>query len=78
VFTEKGKSVDGAASDLVGLSLGGSGASNSPAPPQPARPARKVEESDESEEDEEEDEDNPFGDSNALDTPGYEKDEPKW
>jgi hypothetical protein len=35
-----------------------------------------VEESDESEE--EEDEDNPFGDSNALDTPGYEKDEPKW
>ena len=76
MLTEKGKSVDGAASDLVGLSLGG--ASNSPAPPQPARAARRVEESDESEEDEEEDEDNPFGDSNALDTPGYEKDEPKW
>jgi len=37
-----------------------------------------VEESDKSEEEEEEDEDNPFGDSNALDTPGYEKDEPKW
>lgn len=76
MLTGKGKSVDGAASDLVGLSLGGSGTSSSSPPPPPPRPARKAEESDESEE--EEDEDNPFGDSNALDTPGYEKDEPKW
>jgi hypothetical protein len=55
----------------------GSSNSKSPekAPPMPPRRAPKV--APPQDEDDEADND-PFGDGNALDTPGVEKDEPRW
>lgn len=74
---EKEKSTENVSSDLASLKI----ESPPPPPPRPAAPPRPVSakpqirvESDS----EEEDENNPFGDSNALETPANERDEPKW
>ncbi|KFY45005.1 hypothetical protein V495_03147 [Pseudogymnoascus sp. VKM F-4514 (FW-929)] len=76
MLQEKGKSVDGAASELAGLKLG-SGSASPAAPVAPPRPAAPpvVDNYDSVEE---EDDDNPFGDANALESPALERDEPKW
>lgn len=74
---EKEKSANSAANDLSGLKID----SPPPPPPRPAappRPASKPPARVESESEEEEDENNPFGDSNALETPSNERDEPRW
>lgn len=80
VFQGKGKGPDGAAQDLAGLRLSTGSASPPPAlpPAKPPRPAAPVKERIDYESPEEEDENDPFGDSNALETPGHEKDEPRW
>lgn len=75
MIQEKGKSVDGAAAELAGLKLGQGSANPEPvAPPRPL--AQPVVDGYDSVE--EEDDDNPFGDSNALESPALERDEPKW
>ncbi|BCS04809.1 LSB5 family protein [Aspergillus luchuensis] len=59
---------------------------NPPKPPRPPRPlsisvpssSRKVYNDSESETEDDDDEDNPFGDRNAIRTPGIEKHEPTW
>ncbi|TPR04767.1 Cytochrome P450 family protein [Aspergillus niger] len=59
---------------------------NPPKPPRPPRPlsisvpssSRKVYSDSESETEDDDDEDNPFGDRNAIHTPGIEKHEPTW
>ncbi|KEQ72301.1 hypothetical protein M436DRAFT_20898, partial [Aureobasidium namibiae CBS 147.97] len=84
---EHGSHATGAESQLAGLKIDGEGA----APPKPPRPTNlampakpdfgkaKAEESDESENEyEEDDEDNPFGDSNAVKTPGVERPGMTW
>lgn len=76
MLQEKGKSVDGAASELAGLKLG-SGSASPAAPVAPPRPAAPPV-IDNYDSVEEEDDDNPFGDANALESPALERDEPKW
>lgn len=75
MLQEKGKSADGAAAELAGLKLSPASAAPVPvAPPRPAAPPVV----DNYDSVEEEDDDNPFGDSNALESPALERDEPKW
>lgn len=77
MLQEKGKAVDGAAAELAGLKLSPASAAPAPvAPPRPAAPPPPVVDNYDSVE--EEDDDNPFGDSNALESPALERDEPKW
>lgn len=76
MLAEKGKSADSGASDLAGLKI--SSASHDSRPPAPPRPAQQMEESESEGDIEEEEEGNPFGDSNAVETPAQERDEPKW
>jgi hypothetical protein len=77
VATAKGKEAE-AQAGLANLNLGSDRRSPRAAPPQPPpRPttqAPKAEESDE----EVEDENDPFGDSNAVQTPAIERSEPSW
>lgn len=62
-----------ALTDMVGIHIPLSGPPSAPQRPSVAKPASKPEPKAE-----EEDEDDPFGDSNAVDTPTIEQEEPKW
>ena len=72
---DKGKDVD-PAHQLAGLRIS---PPSRPAvendPPQPSRPTQEPEDEPDLEDD---DENNPFGDSNAIETPAQEKGEPDW
>ena len=72
VTSEKGKEVDPTAQQLSGLEI-------SPTEQRPIQPPRPAQQPEEYEPDiEEEDENDPFGDSNAIETPAVEKGEPDW
>ena len=62
-----------ALADMAGLSITPSAPPAKPPRPPAARVVNKPES-----EDEAEDDDDPFGDSNAVDTPTVEQGEPKW
>lgn len=72
----KGKEAQQTADNLAGLSLDDSKDSASPPPPPP--PPRPAMQRQDSEEDEDDDEENPFGDSNVIETPATEKAQPRW
>lgn len=62
-----------AMTDMAGLNIVPSAPPSAPPRPPASKPSPEPEP-----EQEEEDENDPFGDSNAVDTPVFEKDEPKW
>lgn len=81
MITEKGKeSADTETPDLAHLSINTTGAPPRPSalskpastpPPQPPRPVIQRQET-------EEDDDDPFGDKNVVETPAFERGEPRW
>lgn len=88
VATMKGKETSGPSSptspqapDLAGLSLKSTPpprppAATKPNAPPPPKPPRPVANEPESEPDD--DENDPFGDKNVVDTPAFEREEPRW
>jgi hypothetical protein len=72
---DKGKGVSEAAQSLAGLQIG---KCESPAPIPPARPTPPPVDEEDELESASEDENDPFGDSNAVDTPVTERAEPTW
>lgn len=81
VITEKGKeTADTETPNMANLSINATGAPPRPSasskpsgtpPPQPPRPALQRQET-------EEDDDDPFGDKNVVETPAFERGEPRW